>query len=115
MKLLASGLPLILTGTILSLAMVLLATSRLEYCGQPEVPQSHIHAAAAAETLKNATPQGQPDAPAAKPEPKDGDPPCGRRDGDLACLGHGLGGMCVFGKGEAPKQIEEPTKEETPA
>ena len=87
----------------------------LETLGKVAVKLATGDVVGAAETLKNATPQGQPDAPAAKPEPKDGDPPCGRRDGDLACLGHGLGGMCVFGKGEAPKQIEEPTKEETPA
>ena len=36
MKSIAARLPLILTGAVLLATAILLATSRLEYCGQPE-------------------------------------------------------------------------------
>ena len=49
MKSLAAHISLILTGGILLAGMWLLATSRLEYCGRPTVPQPRIDAVAAAD------------------------------------------------------------------
>lgn len=49
MRLITSRLPVFVTGTILVAVMVLLATSRLEYCGQPELLRPQIGAATAAE------------------------------------------------------------------
>jgi hypothetical protein len=50
MKSITSRVPLILTGTVLLAAMILLATSRLEYCGQSEALQPQINAVVAAES-----------------------------------------------------------------
>ena len=50
MRSIASHASLILTGVILLAAMILLATSRLEYCGQPEALRPWIDAVAAVET-----------------------------------------------------------------
>jgi hypothetical protein len=49
MRLIASQLSVFVTGTVLLAVMVLLGTSRLEYCGQPEVLRPWIGAAVAAE------------------------------------------------------------------
>jgi hypothetical protein len=50
MKSLAARVPLLLTAMILFSAAVLLATSRLEYCGQPEALQPRAEVAVAAKT-----------------------------------------------------------------
>ncbi len=42
MKSIASRVPVILTGVVLLSAVVLLTTSRLEYCGQPEALQPRV-------------------------------------------------------------------------
>jgi hypothetical protein len=44
MRLIASGTALVLASTILFGAMVLLTTSRVEYCGQPEPLRPRIDA-----------------------------------------------------------------------
>jgi hypothetical protein len=49
MKSITSHIPLIVTTTILLVAMLLLSTGRLEYCGQPEALRPRIDVAAAAE------------------------------------------------------------------
>jgi len=49
MTLITSRLPVFVTGSVLLAVMVLLATSRLEYCGQPEVLRPQIGAAIEAE------------------------------------------------------------------
>jgi hypothetical protein len=52
MKSIASRIPLILTGAVLFSTAVLLSTSRLEYCGQPEALQPRVEAVVAAKTLR---------------------------------------------------------------
>ena len=46
MKSIACCVPLVLTGVVLALSMIVLAGSRLEYCGQPEALRPRIDAAA---------------------------------------------------------------------
>jgi hypothetical protein len=50
MKSIASRVPLILTAIVLVSAAVLLATSRLEYCGQPESLRPRVEAVVAEKT-----------------------------------------------------------------
>jgi hypothetical protein len=50
MKSIASRVPVILAGMVLLSVVVLLATSRLEYCGQPEALRPRIEAVVAAKT-----------------------------------------------------------------
>jgi hypothetical protein len=53
MKSITSRLALILTGAILAVAMVVLATSRPEYCGPVDVLKPHVEA-------KTSAPAGTP-------------------------------------------------------
>ena len=46
MKSITSLIPLVLTGAVLLAATLVLTTSRLEYCGQPETLQPHSTAVA---------------------------------------------------------------------
>jgi len=48
MRSIASRLALILAGTILSATMVMLATSRPEYCGPIDIPRPHAEPVASA-------------------------------------------------------------------
>ncbi len=59
MKSIATRVPLILTAIVLLSAAVLLATSRLEYCGQPEAlrPRSEVVVAAKTQWPTLAPPQ----------------------------------------------------------
>ncbi len=50
MKSIAVRVPLILTALVLLSAAVLLASSRLEYCGQPEALQPRVEAVVAVKT-----------------------------------------------------------------
>jgi hypothetical protein len=52
MRSIASRIPLILTAVVLFSTAVLLGTSRLEYCGQPEALQPRVEAVVAAKTLR---------------------------------------------------------------
>ena len=49
MKLIAARLPLILTGAVLLATAILLASSRLEYCDQPEALRPRTDSVAAVE------------------------------------------------------------------
>ena len=50
MRLVASHVALMLTGIILLVATILLATARLEYCGQPEVQRPRADTMVATKT-----------------------------------------------------------------
>ncbi len=50
MKSVASHVAMVLTGIILLVATILLATSRLEYCGQPEALRPRVDTVVATKT-----------------------------------------------------------------